>query len=58
VNRAVALQVVGAVLGLAGLIWAWTGYYPSNLPWLLLLLFGGAGLSFVGVKLKDLENRR
>jgi hypothetical protein len=54
----VRFQVVGAVLALVGVIWGWTGFYPSNLPWLLLLVFGGLGLYLVGVKLKDLENKR
>lgn len=57
-NRAVALQAVGGVLVLVGLIWGWTGFYASNVPWLVLLLLGGAGLLFAGIKLKDLENRR
>ncbi|MBN9373982.1 MAG: hypothetical protein J0I40_01055 [Cellulomonas sp.] len=57
-NRAVGLQAVGGVLVLVGLIWGWTGFYARNVPWLLLLLLGGAGLLFAGIKLKDLENRR
>jgi len=58
VNRATAFQVVGGVLALAGLIWGWTGFYTRDLPWLALLLLGGGGLVFVGIKMKDLENKR
>ena len=57
-NRAIGLQAVGGLLLVVGLTWGWTGFYARNVPWLLLLLLGGAGLLLAGIKLKDLENRR
>ena len=46
------LAVIGGILALIGFIWGWVvGYYPNELPVILVLLAIGAGLLALGAKL-------
>ena len=46
------LAVVGGILMLIGFIWGWVvGYYPSELPVIIVLLLIGAGSLWLGSKL-------
>jgi len=46
------LAVVGGILMLIGFIWGWVvGYYPSELPVIIVLLLLGVGLLWLGAKL-------
>lgn len=46
------LLVVGGILVVIGFIWGWVvGYYPSELPVIIVLLLIGAGSLWLGAKL-------
>ena len=47
------LRIGGGAMMLIGILWGRAGFYPSQVPALLILLVGGAASFFVGQTVKD-----
>lgn len=52
-QKIIALRVLGAILVAPPLIRGATGYYGSDLVWMLPMLLAGAAVLFLASRLKD-----
>jgi hypothetical protein len=53
VTLSLILRIGGGAMMLIGVIWGRAGFYPNQVPALLILVVGGAAAFFVGQTVKD-----